>query len=82
MVCIKAISDGAGMELPNFNRFIDPEGQMRMAAFLLHVLPRPWLWNGLAQLGRSSRRAAERLATTITAFLAEKDAEPTIKSSE
>ena len=57
--CLKAVSDDADENLPDFNRFVMTNGQMRMMLFLAHVAMRPHRWRGLARLGRSSswRRA-------------------------
>lgn len=69
-VCIKAISDELSDQLPDFNDFIDPSGQMRMRAFVLHAIVHPRYWAALLRMGRSSSKAAESLASAILTFLA------------
>ena len=61
-VCIKGISDGYQDRLPDFSRFITPDGQMRTLAFALHALVHPAQWGPLQALGRNSRAAADELA--------------------
>ncbi len=63
--CVRGISDNAGDRLPDLNRFINPAGQMRMGAFVLHALLRPGAWSPLMELGRNSREAAESLASAM-----------------
>lgn len=67
--CLKAVSDDLGEALPDFNLFTDSMGQMRMRAFLLHVLLRPRHWPALVRLGRASKRGAQTLAGAIFTFL-------------
>jgi adenosylhomocysteine nucleosidase len=69
--CIKGVSDGADASLPDLNRFLDPEGRFRMAAFVLHSLARPWLWPGLARMGAHSSASAKAMAHEIQALGAE-----------
>ena len=73
LVCIKAISDGVDSELPDFNRFIDTRGQMRMGAFLAHVAVRPGTWRPLAYLGMQSAAGAKAMAKAVDGFLLHKD---------
>ncbi len=68
--CVKGISDEAGARLPDFNRFIDLSGQMRMAAFVGYVAVRPRHWVALVRLGRASAAAAEEMASGVKAMLA------------
>jgi adenosylhomocysteine nucleosidase len=69
--CFKGISDGYTDRLPDFSRFISPEGELRMPAFLAYVTPRPWYWASLARLGAQSRAAASALATLAAESLAQ-----------
>jgi adenosylhomocysteine nucleosidase len=69
-LCCKGISDGATDVLPDFSRFIDAKGQLRMPAFLAHVAVRPRYWGNLAQLGSNSGKAAEELQRLIRSVLA------------
>ena len=74
--CLKAISDDVGERLPDFNRFLDARGQMRMAAFAAHVMVRPEYWGALMRLGRASSKGAETLASAVKAlFIGTEDAE-------
>ena len=59
--CIKGVSDGLGDNLPDFNRFISPEGQLRLAKLLFFVLPRPWCWPALIRMGENSHKASQSL---------------------
>jgi adenosylhomocysteine nucleosidase len=63
--CFKAISDGYTDRLPDFNPFIGPEGQMRMANFVAYAMLHPQYWGVLMRLGRNSSIAARNLATLI-----------------
>ena len=67
--CVKAISDEAGARLPDLNRFIDGQGQMRMPAFLRYVAMRPRYWPPLVRLGRTSAAAARNLASAVFTIL-------------
>lgn len=69
-LCCKGISDGPNDVLPDFARFIDAQGQMRMVAFLAHVAVRPRYWKNLGRLGKNSRQAAERLSRLLSSVLA------------
>ena len=62
-LCLRGVSDAYSDELPDFNRFLTPRGQLRTAAFALHALLRPRTWAPLVELNRNSRAAAEALAT-------------------
>jgi adenosylhomocysteine nucleosidase len=64
-LCVKAVSDDAAEELPDFSRFTGADGQLRMAAFLGHVMLRPRYWRALKLLGINSKRAAEGLAARV-----------------
>ncbi len=64
-VCLRGVSDGYTDELPDFNRFITHDGQLRTAALALHAAVRPRLWPTLAALGRNSTAAAEALARKL-----------------
>ena len=60
--CLKGISDAYTDVLPDFNRFLGPDRQLRMPAFLLHALLRPRYWSPLAKIGSNSKAAARNLA--------------------
>ncbi|HTV07156.1 MAG TPA: hypothetical protein VME86_17430 [Acidobacteriaceae bacterium] len=63
--CFKGVCDGYDDRLPDFNRFIDAEGEMQMAAFVAYALTHPQYWGTLARLGRNSGAAAEALAGSL-----------------
>ncbi len=67
--CMKGISDGYTDVLPDFNRFLDRRGQLRMAAFVAHALVRPRYWPGLSRMGRHSKAAAAALAGLVPRWL-------------
>ncbi len=73
LCCIKGISDSAGANLPDINRFIDVDGQLRLSAFLAHVALRPQFWGSLLEMGRNSATAAKAIARTVDAFLLDPD---------
>jgi len=62
----KAITDGPNDKLPDFNRFISSDGQLRTAALAAWAAVHPGYWNALGRLGRNSRHAAEHLAAVIS----------------
>ena len=67
--CIKGISDGYSDQLPDFNRFILPGGQFKLARFVVFVLLRPWYWHALMRMGENSRKAASNIARSLLDFL-------------
>lgn len=70
-LCLRGISDNYADELPDLNRFITQQGQLRTGAFALHAALRPRTWGPLMELGRNSREAAERLAEALPLLLHE-----------
>jgi adenosylhomocysteine nucleosidase len=60
--CVKGVSDGVSENLPDFNRFISPQGQLILSRLLLFVLPRPWYWPALIRMGENSSKASHSLA--------------------
>jgi adenosylhomocysteine nucleosidase len=69
--CFKGVSDGANDKLPDFNRFLGKDGQLRMPVFVAYALLHPGYWTALKQLGRHSARAAEELASFVPRSLGE-----------
>ena len=69
--CIKGVSDGFADKLPDFNRFISPSGQFRMARFALFAFLRPWRWPALMRMGENSRKASQSIAKSMLDFLDE-----------
>ncbi len=66
--CIKGISDGYSDQLPDFNRFISPDGQFKLARFMVFALLRPWYWPALIRMGENSRKAARNIAQSRARF--------------
>ena len=69
--CIKGISDGYTDQLPDFNRFISPNGQFRTLPFVVFALLRPWHWRALARMGENSSKAARGIAVSLLDLLDE-----------
>lgn len=69
--CFKAVSDAPDAELPDLNEFIDAQGQMRMAPFLVHVGIRPRFWGPLIELGKNSSIAARAIAEQVNRAITE-----------
>ena len=69
--CFKGVSDGASENLPDFNRFISPQGQLRLSRLLFFVLPRPWYWPGLIRMGENSKKASQSLTGLLLENLLE-----------
>ena len=67
--CIKGISDGYSDQLPDFNRFILPSGQFKLARFVVFALLRPCYWYALIRMGENSRKAARNIAQSLLDFL-------------
>ena len=67
--CFKGVSDGANEKLPDFNRFMNRSGQLRMSAFVLHAAARPGHWPALMRLRKNSKEAAEQLAALVRGFV-------------
>lgn len=63
--CLKAISDTAGEILPDFSRYTDQQGHLRLAALLAHVAIRPKYWPGLARMGRNGSKGAVEISAAL-----------------
>jgi adenosylhomocysteine nucleosidase len=63
--CIKGVSDGHAARLPNFNRFLTPEGQFQLARFIFFAILRPWYWPGLMRMSENSSQASQALRDTL-----------------
>ena len=70
--CIKGVSDGFDENLPDFNRFITPDGQFQVGRLLFFVLPRPWHWPALVRMGENSKQASQSIAECLFDFLDER----------
>lgn len=69
--CIKGVSDSLDAQLPDFNRFIAPDGRFLTRQFSLFALFRPWHWPALVRMGENSRRASQSIAESVLDFLDE-----------
>lgn len=63
--CIKAVSDGHTARLPDFNRFLTPEGQFQLAQFIFFALLRPWYWPELMRMSENSSKASQALRDSL-----------------
>lgn len=61
--CFKGISDGYLDRLPDFSRFINASGELRLPAFLAYAAFRPQYWPSLQRLGKNSSAAAGKLSS-------------------
>jgi adenosylhomocysteine nucleosidase len=68
---IKGVSDPLDAKLPDFNRFIDQNGQFLTRKLVLFALLRPWIWPSLVQMGENSRKASQSIAERIHELLNE-----------
>jgi adenosylhomocysteine nucleosidase len=69
--CIKGVSDGLEGNLPDFNRFISPQGKLVLSRLLFFVLPRPWYWPALIRMGENSKKASQAIRELLLEYLAE-----------
>jgi len=67
--CIKGVSDAFAAHLPDFNRFLAPNGQFQLARFTLFAFFRPWYWPALIQMGENSKQASQSIAESLLKFL-------------
>jgi len=70
--CIKGVSDSLDARMPDFNRFIGPDGRFNLSAFILFAAMRPWYWPALVRMGENSRKAAQNIAQSLFDFLDER----------
>jgi adenosylhomocysteine nucleosidase len=70
--CIKGVSDGFHDKLPDFNRFIRPDGQFDLTAMVLFAILRPWHWPSLIRMGENSKKASQSLRDSLLDFLNER----------
>jgi adenosylhomocysteine nucleosidase len=68
---IKGVSDSLDAKLPDFNRFIDQNGQFQNAKLVLFALLRPWIWPALVRMGENSRKASQSIAERLNELLSE-----------
>ncbi len=66
---LKVVSDEAGDRLPDFHRFMDERGAFREAAFVRHIMFRPWLIPASIRLAHRSAQASQLIATALREYL-------------
>jgi adenosylhomocysteine nucleosidase len=76
--CMKGISDGYTDKLPDFNKFMTPEGQLNMGGLVFYAALRPAYWPALLRLGRQSKAAATGLAAELDRFVTTHQKEITV----
>lgn len=69
---VKGVSDGTADDLPDFNRFLSPQGEFRLSRLILFAILHPRYWPALIRMGENSKRAAEGIAATLLDFLDER----------
>jgi adenosylhomocysteine nucleosidase len=67
--CIKGVSDGLNENLPDFNRFLAPDGKLQMGRLLVFAILHPWYWPALLRMGENSSKAAQSIAESLHEFL-------------
>jgi adenosylhomocysteine nucleosidase len=70
--CFKGVSDGFTDKLPDFNRFIGPDGQFDLTRMVLFAILRPWYWPSLVRMGENSRKASQSIRDSLLDFLDER----------
>jgi adenosylhomocysteine nucleosidase len=69
--CIKGVSDSLEANLPDFNRFISPDGRFQTGQFVLFAVFRPWHWPALMRMGENSKKASQSIAESVLDLLDE-----------
>lgn len=64
--CFKAVTDGPNDQLPDFNRFTGPDGQLRLPSLVAYAAIHPRTWAPLRRLGKNSQLAAVELANFLS----------------
>lgn len=67
--CIKGVSDCLTDRLPDFNRFLSPDGQIRLARLILFATVQPWYWPALRRMGENGKKASQNVAELLRDFL-------------
>jgi adenosylhomocysteine nucleosidase len=70
--CVKGVSDGFADQLPDFNRFILPNGKFQLGRFIVFCTLSPWYWPSLMRMGENSRKAAQGIRESLLDFLDER----------
>jgi adenosylhomocysteine nucleosidase len=67
--CFKGVSDGFTDKLPDFNRFIRPDGRFDLTGMVLFSILRPWYWPSLMRMGENSKKASQSIREALLDFL-------------
>lgn len=67
--CIKGVSDSLTARLPDFNRFLSPDGRLQIGRLVVFAILRPWYWPALLEMGENSRKASYNIAESLHEFL-------------
>jgi adenosylhomocysteine nucleosidase len=70
--CVKGVSDGYRDQLPDFNRFILPNGKFQLGRFIVFCFLRPWYWLSLIRMGENSRKAAQGIRESLLDLMDER----------
>ncbi len=63
--CLKAISDEIADVLPDFGRYTDADGHLRVGALLGHVAVRPKYWPAMMRMGQNAKSGARAVAGAL-----------------
>ena len=63
--CLKAISDEIADILPDFGRYTNSDGHLRMAPLLGHVAIRPKYWPAMLRMGQNAKSGARAVAGAL-----------------
>ena len=69
--CLKAISDEISDVLPDFGRYTDSSGHLRMPSLLGHVALRPKYWAAMARMGQNAKSGARAVAGALAPLMGE-----------
>jgi adenosylhomocysteine nucleosidase len=74
-LAVKAISEDQNFAMPSFQGFIDEQGRLHTARFLLSALLRPAVWPSVVCLQRNTSRAIVELCRTLAHLIEVQGAE-------
>jgi adenosylhomocysteine nucleosidase len=63
--CLKAISDEIADILPDFGRYTNSDGHLRIAPLLGHVAVRPKYWPAMLRMGQNAKSGARAVAGAL-----------------
>ena len=63
--CLKAISDEIADILPDFGRYTNSDGHLRVAPLLGHVAVRPKYWPAMLRIGQNAKSGARAVAGAL-----------------